>query len=154
LKIKGFSWLGVGTDRFADTVAFFSDVMGLAPVVVDDRGVAMFDVAEGQVLEVFGPGTQGRKLTFPPIVAFEVEDVPAARDELVSHGVEILGDIGSWNGFEWLKFRGPDGHVFAIQKTPGHGVQETFQRPPPERLLPPPARHHNNGSIYPLVTPL
>ena len=52
-------------------------------------------------LEVFGPGTRGRELTSPPVVAFEVEDVAAAREELLLHGVGIVGDVGSWNGFEW-----------------------------------------------------
>jgi hypothetical protein len=59
------------------------------------------------------------------VVAFEVEDVAAAREELLLHGVEIVGDVGSWNGFEWLKFRGPDGHIYALQKTPS-GWEETL----------------------------
>lgn len=123
MKVKGYSWVGVGTDDFHGTLSFFSLVLGLKPVVVEERGVAILKVSDGQVLEVFGPGTQGRELTFPPIVAFEVEDVAAAREELLLHGVEVLGDIGSWNGFEWLKFRGPDGHIFALQKTPPSGSE-------------------------------
>ena len=125
MKVKGYSWVGVGTDNFDDTVAFFSKVMGLSTVVLDERGVAILKVADGQVLEVFGPGTQGRELTSPPVVAFEVDDVAAARDELLRNGVEVLGAIGSWNGFEWLKFRGPGGHIFALQKTPPTGWEET-----------------------------
>jgi len=35
------------------------------------------------------------------VVAFEIEDVAAAREELLLHSVEIVGDVGSWNGFEW-----------------------------------------------------
>jgi predicted enzyme related to lactoylglutathione lyase len=115
----------VGTDNFDKTLSFFSEVIGLSMVVVDERGVAILKVSEGQVLEVFGPGTEGRKLTAPPVVAFEVDDVAAARDELLRHGVEVLGEVGSWNGFEWLKFRGPDGHVFALQKTAPTGWEKT-----------------------------
>ena len=125
MQVKGYSWLGVGTDDFAGTLSFFSRIMGLSVVAVEERGVAILKVSDGQVLEVFGPGTQGRELTYPPIVAFEVEDVSAARDELLQHGVQILGEIGSWNGFEWLKFRGPDGHIFALQKTPPLGWEES-----------------------------
>ena len=125
VKVKGYSWVGVGTDDFAATLSFFSTVIGLEPVAIDERGVAILKVSDGQVLEIFGPATQGRKLTFPPIVAFEVEDVAAAREELLRQGIEVLGDIGSWNGFEWLKFRGPDGHVFAVQKTPPPGWEQT-----------------------------
>ena len=125
MHIKGYSWLGVGTDNFDKTLSFFADVLGLQTAVVEDRGVAILKVAEGQVLEIFGPGTEGRKLTSPPVLAFEVDDVAAAREELLQNGVEILGDIGSWNGFEWLKFRGPEGHIFALQRTPPPGWEET-----------------------------
>jgi len=124
MKVKGYSWVGVGTDDFDSTLAFFTRVIGLRPAAVDDRGVAILNVSDGQVLEIFGPGTRGRELTSPPVVAFEVEDVAAARDELLLNEVEILGEIGSWNGFEWLKFRGPDGHVFAVQKTPPPGWED------------------------------
>jgi predicted enzyme related to lactoylglutathione lyase len=126
VNVKGYSWLGVGTDQFSETLAFFSEVMGLSTVVVEERGVAILKVAEGQVLEIFGPGTEGRKLTSPPVVAFEVDDVAAARDELLQRGVEVLGEVGSWNGFEWLKFRGPGGHVFALQKTANTGWEKTI----------------------------
>lgn len=125
MNVKGYSWLGVGTDDFHATLSFFSDIMGLRPVVVDERGVAMLSISDRQVLEIFGPGTQGRELTSPPVVAFEVDDVAAAREELLGHGVEVLGDVGSWNGFEWFKFRGPDGHIFAVQKTPPPGWEKT-----------------------------
>jgi hypothetical protein len=77
------------------------------------------------VVEIFGPGTRGQALTAPPVVAFEVDDVHAARAELLAKDVELIGDIGSWNGFEWLYFRGPDGHVFAVKKTPPPGWADT-----------------------------
>lgn len=40
MNVKGYSWVGVGTDNFDDTVSFFSNIMGLSTVVVDERGVA------------------------------------------------------------------------------------------------------------------
>jgi catechol 2,3-dioxygenase-like lactoylglutathione lyase family enzyme len=121
MDIKRISWLGVGTDSFAQALAFFTEVLGLTPIVVSERGVALLHVGEGQILEIFGPGTGGNKLTSPPVAAFEVEDVAAARRELEAKGVETIGDIGAWNGFEWLYFRGPDGNIFAVKKTPPPG---------------------------------
>lgn len=116
MQVKGYSWVGVGTDDFKETVSFFTDVLSLSAVVIEDRGVAMLKVAEGQILEVFGPGTKGGEFTSAPVVAFEVDDVAAAREELITRGVEILGEIGSWNGFEWLKFRGPGGRSMPCRK--------------------------------------
>ena len=118
VKVKGYSWVGVGVDDFDGALSFFTNVLGLRQAIVDDRGVAILEVADGQLLEVFGPGTKGHKLNSTPVVAFEVDDVEAARDELLANGVEMLGEVGRWNGFEWAYFRGPAGHIFSIKKTP------------------------------------
>lgn len=125
MKVKGLSWVGVGTDDFPRTLAFFTEVLGLPPAVVDPRGVALLHAGPGQLVEIFGPGTGGRALTAPPVIAFEVDDVGAARAELAAAGVEIIGDIGAWNGFEWLYFRSPDGHLFSVKKTPPPGWETT-----------------------------
>lgn len=124
MQIKGLSWVGVGTDSFRATVEFFTEVLGLKIALSDPRGVAMLHLGDGQVLEIFGPGTSGRDRTAQPVVAFEVDDVIAAKEELLAHDVELIGDVGSWNGFEWLYFRGPDSHVYAIKKTPPAGWDE------------------------------
>ena len=124
MRIKGISWIGVGTDNFAETLTFFTQVLGLE-TAVSEGSVAMLHAGPGQIVEIFGEGTKGRALTDPPAIAFEVEDVAAARDELRANGVELIGDIGSWNGFEWLYFRGPEGHVFAVKKTPPAGWDRT-----------------------------
>lgn len=121
MKIKGISWLGIGTDAFDETCAFFTQTLDIPVVISNPRGVAMLRLPDGQLLEIFGPGTTGRALTAPPVVAFEVDDVGAAQAELIAKGVEVIGDIGSWNGFEWLYFRGPDDRVYSLKKTPPRG---------------------------------
>ena len=125
MKVKGISWLGIGTHDFAETLAFFTDVLGLEPVVVDESGVALLHAGENQIVEIFGGGTRGASLTSPPVAAFEVDDVAAARETLAARGVELIGDIGDWNGFEWQYFRGPEGYVFAVKKTPPRGWEKT-----------------------------
>jgi catechol 2,3-dioxygenase-like lactoylglutathione lyase family enzyme len=121
MRVKGFSWVGVGVDDFHSALDFFEGVLGLQRVVVDDRGVAMLKVADGQLLELFGPGTRGYELNSPPVAAFEVEDLETACDELRTEGIELIGGVGRWNGFEWVYFRGPGGHTFALEKTPPAG---------------------------------
>ena len=119
MKVKGISWIGVGTDSFDRTLAFFTDILGLEARLVE-KPVAVLRAGPGQIVENFGEGSErGKALNSPPAIAFEVEDVGVARDELVAKGVEIVGEIGSWNGHEWLYFRGPDNYMFAVKKTPG-----------------------------------
>ena len=124
MKVIGLSWLGVGVEDFPEAIRFFRDVLGLSLMLEDERGVAMFQIGERQVLEVFGPDTAGHDRTSPPVTAFEVEDVAAAKAELLDAGIELVGDVGSWNGFEWLYFKGPGDNIFAVKKTPLDGWEK------------------------------
>ena len=124
MEVRGISWIGIGTDRFAETLSFFTDVLGL-PVAAGGAQVAMLRAGPDQLVEIFGEGSPTRALTSPPAIAFEVEDVEAARVELLVKGVEIIGEVGRWNGFEWLYFRGPHDYVFAVKKSPAPGWEAT-----------------------------
>ncbi|QNM82288.1 VOC family protein [Sphingomonas sabuli] len=125
ITVKGISWVGIGTGSFDETVAFFTKVLGLEVALIQDP-VAMLHAGPGAVVEIFGPGSsRGRPLNSPPSVAFEVEDVSAARDALVAAGVELIGEIGTWNGFEWLYFRGPEDYIFSVKTTPEAGWERS-----------------------------
>ena len=125
MRVKGLSWLGVGVDDFGSALSFFEDTLGLKRMAVDERGVAILEIADGQLLEIFGPGTKGAERTSPPVAAFEVDDVDAACAELRDRGIEMVGEIGRWNGFEWAYFRGPGGYLFSVKRTPPRGWEET-----------------------------
>jgi len=124
MRVTGISWLGVGTKDFETTLAFFTDVLGLEIAAAGGK-VALLRAGPAQTVEIFGEGTRGKALTVPPVAAFEVADVEAARRELEAKGVELVGEIGRWNGFEWLYFRGPDRHVYAVKRTPPAGWEAT-----------------------------
>jgi catechol 2,3-dioxygenase-like lactoylglutathione lyase family enzyme len=117
MKVKGFSWVGVASDDFPRTLAFFTDVLGLG---VDDVGddQALLSVGPGQQLEIFGRDGRGKSLNRPPTIAFEVDDVEEARAALIAGGATIVGEIGRWNGHEWLYFRTPDGDMFEVKRSP------------------------------------
>ena len=120
MKVKGISWIGVGTDHYDETLAFFVDVIGL-DVAAADENQALLKIADGQLLEIFGREGRGKSLTRNPVPAFEVDDVRAAGEELARNGIQLVGEVGEWNGFEWLYFKSPDGHLFAVKKTPPPG---------------------------------
>ena len=117
IRAKAIAWVGVGTDRYEDTMRLFRDVLGMD---VEHQGdeQAILRMANGDEVEVFGRDGRGKSQNSPPTVAFEVDDVAAARDALVAAGIEIVGEIGAWNGHEWLYFRSPDGYLFEVKKTP------------------------------------
>ena len=117
MRVKGFSWVGIGTDDYARSLRFFTEVLGLEVETAADQQ-AILRVAPGQQLEIFGREGRGKTLNAVPTIAFEVDDVRSAAKELQAGGAELLGDIGSWNGHEWLYFRSPDGHVFEVKTSP------------------------------------
>ncbi|MDQ3077753.1 MAG: VOC family protein [Pseudomonadota bacterium] len=116
-KVKGFSWVGVGTDDFERSLAFFTEALGLTVDTLADRQ-AILRVADGQQLEIFGREGRGKSLNMPPTIAFEVDDIEQAKAALVAGGAELIGDVGEWNGHTWLYFRSPDGHLFEVKTSP------------------------------------
>ncbi len=120
IKAKGLAWVGVGTDRYAETMRLFRDVLGLEVEVESDEQ-AILRLGTGQQVEIFGREGRGKSQNMPPTIAFEVDDIAEARDALIEAGIEIVGEIGSWDGHEWLYFRSPDGYLFEVKKTPTTG---------------------------------
>ena len=114
MKVKGFAWAGLATEDFERSLRFFTEVLGL-PVEVQTDDVAILTVGPGQQLEIFGGDHPGKRLTANPVVAFEVDDMETARQELLDAGIELIGDVGSWNRFQWQYFRSPDGHILEIK---------------------------------------
>ena len=56
----------------------------------------------------------------PVVAGFLVDDIEAARDELVrTPNVELLGELRVMpNGYAWQHFRAPDGHVYELPSDP------------------------------------
>ena len=117
VKAKSFSWVGVATDDFERSMRFFRDVLGLEVWVEGDEQ-AILKTAFGQQLEIFGRDAREKALTAAPVIAFEVDDLEVAREELLAAGIELIGEVGRWNGFAWQYFRSPDGHIFEIKSSP------------------------------------
>ena len=130
MRIRRLSFLGVKTDEFEAMTAFVRDVLRLQSGHLDD-GWAVFHLESGDrdLLEVYRPGRYDERL-LPAVatgatVAFAVDDLLAARAELVAAGIEIVADIvwaaeafdeSRLDGFGWLFFRAPDGNIYAMQQ--------------------------------------
>ena len=120
---KGVEWIATCTTNFDETVAFFSNVMGLP---ITEEGVPVTDtqftryaqitMPNGVVLEVLEPGEAVRQLYTAPLVSITVDDVAQARRDLEGRQVEFLTPIfDTKKGWGWTYFRAPDGNVYQLQ---------------------------------------
>jgi hypothetical protein len=119
MKIKGIVWLGARTDRFDEMTDFCRDLLGLSQTLLEP-GFAVFDMPNGDRLEIFGP--QGSYNTFftHPVAGFLVDDIEAARAELEAKGIEFLGPIQGDKNYKWTHFRAPDGFVYELTYSTTH----------------------------------
>jgi catechol 2,3-dioxygenase-like lactoylglutathione lyase family enzyme len=140
MHIRRLSFMGVQTESFDAMAVFVRDVLGLRAGHRDDSW-AVFELESGDrdLVEVYRPGRYDERLlpaaATGPTVAFAVDDLLAARAELVAAKIEIVADI-VWaaeafhdprlDGWGWLFFRAPDGNVYALQQD--HGLTAPTDR--------------------------
>jgi catechol 2,3-dioxygenase-like lactoylglutathione lyase family enzyme len=117
MKVLGIRWVGVHADSYDEMVGFLRDVLGLQ-VAFEDDASAEFSLANDDRVQVFGPGHRYHELFGAggggPVPLFEVDDLQAARAELVAAGIEVIGEIEQDASWQWLNFRGPDGNLFEL----------------------------------------
>jgi len=118
---------GLYVDDLARARAFYEGVLGLAPMLADDR-FAAYPVG-GTVLLLFVRGTAGAAIalpfggTIPPhdgtgrlhfAFAVAAEDMEPWRAHLTAHDVAIEGEVHWPKGSVSLYFRDPDGNLAEI----------------------------------------
>ncbi len=125
VSIKGVAWLGTRTERFIEMRDFFAFVTGLKPRI-DEPDFAVFDLASGDRLEVFGAPPGEKSHMVAPVAGLLVDDVAAARGELEACGIEFIGPVEhADDGNSWSHFRAPDGHVYELTARPDHPAHAT-----------------------------
>lgn len=114
MDVKGLTWLGLRTTQFEEMVRFFRDVMGMQPIR-DEPEIAGFQMTDGTQVELYRPEEEFHSFfTTGPVVAFQVDDVEAARASMEAAGIEFIGPIQQMGETKWNHFRAPDGTVFEI----------------------------------------
>lgn len=124
-EVRGLAWLGVRTDRFAEMVELYRDIMGLEPYHEDERSV-QFRLASGTEIHVYGPADRDHEFFGrAPVVGLLVEDHDEVRRRLEAAGIEFLTPVERADGSSWSHFRGPDGNVrsSAVPASGGGAVQ-------------------------------
>jgi catechol 2,3-dioxygenase-like lactoylglutathione lyase family enzyme len=116
MRVLGYTWAGVRTADLKSATRFFADVLGLS-LIHRGEGMVQFEVPSGQLFEVFSSESRYYPLHVCPVLAFQVEDVRAARKELESRGVEFVTDVEGDEVESWAYFRGPDGYLYELWQT-------------------------------------
>ena len=130
VRVQRIGFVGVRTERVAETTAFFRDVVGLAGVATgESRTVTQLPTGKWDFVEVFGRDFRDERLIPAEVdgvfVAIFVEDLEEARRDCEARGVEILGETiwaeqafgnPDYAGTGWFFVRAPDGMIYAFQQ--------------------------------------
>jgi len=81
-----------------------------------EQDFGMFRLPSDQLFEVFGPKSVEHSFMTMPVMAFDVENIHAARAELEAQGVEFVTQVETSPSGEnaWTYFVGPDGFLYEI----------------------------------------
>jgi catechol 2,3-dioxygenase-like lactoylglutathione lyase family enzyme len=90
-------------------VAFYRDVLGLR-LKTNGKGWKTFDAGACEIALHGGAGEPGKR---PPKLQFDVKDVAATRDALISRGAR-MGKVSSKDGVDLCGGKDPDGNPFAL----------------------------------------
>ena len=103
-----------------EAIEFFGDRLGIRMSYIDDdHQAAHFRLANGDLVELFGPDNPHDEHRRNVVVWLNVEDINKARTEMEKTGVRFLTEIRTWEDEAWCYFEGPDGLLFEI-----HSKQE------------------------------
>jgi catechol 2,3-dioxygenase-like lactoylglutathione lyase family enzyme len=100
---------------------FWGDLLGV-PEDHSGADFVAFELGDGRSFELIERSTEPQydRLRFQ--VGFDVENIEAAREELVRRGVEQIGEIFPDEESPWAYFRDPEGNVFEIKQRQGRTV--------------------------------
>jgi len=120
MRVHGVVWVGVRTDRFAETLAFFRDVLGV-PLDEVRPGFGWSKMPNSSQLEIFAADdAEHQHFDTGPVPEFLVDDLEAAETELRAAGAELLGERQGTPTEGWLHFRAPDGNVYGLTSGPSY----------------------------------
>lgn len=122
MRVTSINWIGVLTEDFEETIQFFTEVLGLSLEYQDeDKVITHFRLPSGQLFEIYGPSNRQRKEKYQlfngPVLGFEVENVEAARQEMMASGVRFITEVERDPGGDaWAFFLGPKEMLLTIQQ--------------------------------------
>jgi len=102
-------WVGLVVEDLEAQRRYYRDVVGLREWRVGE-GYVIFAVGS-QKFELLAQSTRPQYAHIGFHVGFNVANIEAARAELISRGLEPVGDIESAMGSSWCYFKDPEGNL-------------------------------------------
>ena len=100
-------------------MAFYRDVIGF-PLLRRGEGWVHLDASGGALFELFsgGAATSGPKTPAQQSlrVAFLVDDLDRAMEELKGKGISFIGEVGRFGSERWAHFTDPEGNRLEIKE--------------------------------------
>ena len=112
IKITRINHVGIPISNRKKTLPFYRDVLGLnvIPSQVDGDTVIWTQLADGAMIHPIEPGEGNERNPASWHVAFQVEDIGAAREKMVELGFEITSEGERHDGQKFLFVFDPDGN--------------------------------------------
>ncbi len=131
MKARVIDHIAITVLDMEENIRFYRDILGM-PLTdhfydEHDKAQIAFLEAEGCQIELLAPDTwleeettseQERGLTH---LAFLVEDIEAACQDLKTRGVSFTQDPLESHGMKWAYFQGPEGVVLELIERAGEG---------------------------------
>ena len=112
VKLAFPKWIGVVCVDFEAQRRFYRDMLALREVA-QGEGWIQFEMGSGVTFEILAQSADPEYDRARYQVGFVVDDIRAAREELLGRGVEPVTDVKG-NYSYWAYFRDPEGNVFEI----------------------------------------
>jgi catechol 2,3-dioxygenase-like lactoylglutathione lyase family enzyme len=105
-------WIGLVVDDLEAQRRYYRDVVGLKERRVGE-GYVHFEVGS-KLFELLAKSSDPQFAHRGFQIGFAVANIAAVRAELISRGIEPVGDIESDSGMYWCYFKDPEGNLYEI----------------------------------------
>ena len=111
--LRWLTWIGVVVEDLDGQARFWSELLG-ASESAKGPDFVQFDLPGGRTFEVLRRSSDPEYDRPRFQVGFAVDDIEAAREELIRRDVEPVTGIVRGDRSSWAYFRDPEGNVFEI----------------------------------------
>jgi predicted enzyme related to lactoylglutathione lyase len=115
--LKWPAWIGLIVEDLDAQRCYYRDVVGLKERRVG-KSYCIFEI-ESRLFELIARSSGPLYAHKGFHIGFTVDDIEVARAELLSRGLEAVGEIQSEDGNAWCYFKDPEGNLYQVTTPSG-----------------------------------